>query len=829
MMRASLGLVLAFLSGPATAVASTPLPEEGLRARIVESYGKLPLRFERNEGQADRGASVAPADRARYLARGPGYAMFVTPTAMVLSLVDGAEPLPARHLARGAAGRPGRASVLRVELVKARADAEVEGLEELPGKTNYFVGPDARSWRSNVPGYAKVRSRGVYPGIDVVYYGNQKELEYDFVVAPGADPRRIRQRFRGARDLRLGADGSLVVSLPAGEVVQRAPRIYQETGSTRRVVSGRWAIRGKLEAGFELGAYDRKAALVIDPVLAYSVQLGGTDLDLGLEIAVDGSGSAYVTGFTESTDFPTQDPIQTDQPDADAFVTKLSPSGQSLVYSTYLGGNGFEASGGIAVDGSGNAYVTGFTESTDFPTVGSYQSDQPGPDVYVAKLSPAGDSLVYSTYLGGDDFEASGGIAIDASGSVYVSGFTASTDFPTLNPIQTDQPDGDAFVTKLAPSGSSLVYSTYLGGDGFDDGAGIAVDGSGSAYVTGGTDSTDFPTVGPYQADQPGNDAYVAKLSPTGDSLAYSTYLGGDGWDATWGIAVDGTGSAYVTGGTGSTDFPTLGHYQTDQPGGDAFVTKVSPAGDGLVYSTYLGGDDYDESLAIAVDGTGSATVTGYTDSTDFPTRHAIQTHQFPTDAFVTRLSPSGNSLVYSTYLGGSSDVDIGYGLTVDALGNAYVTGYTMSKDFPAQRPSPPDQPGPATNGFISKIVSGVLFTVAPCRLIDTRDAQGPYGGPPLAAGADRTFTVAGECGVSPTAQAVAVNIAVTSPSAAGNLRLYPADAALPTTSSLNYSPGQTRSNNAIVPLSDVGALKVRCAQASGTAHLILDVTGYFE
>jgi hypothetical protein len=356
---------------------------------------------------------------------------------------------------------------------------------------------------------------------------------------------------------------------------------------------------------------------VIDPVLSYSTYLGGNGGEYGQGIAVDGSGSAYVTGFTESIDFPTQNPFQMNPHDfGAAFVTKLSPSGDSLVYSTYLGGNQFEVGNSIAVDGSGSAYVTGFTYSTDFPTQNPYQTDQPDPDTFVTKLSPSGDSLVYSTYLGGNEFEVGNSIAVDVSGSAYVTGETFSTDFPTQNSYQTDRPFIDAFVTRLSPSGNSLVYSTYLGGNGGESGEGIAVDGSGSAYVTGRTDSTDFPTQNPYQMNQFERDAFVTKLSPSGSSLVYSTYVGGNSFEDGWDIAVDSSGSAYVTGFTLSTDFPTQNPYQTDQPDEDAFVTKLSPSGNSLVYSTYLGGNSNDEGFGIAVDGSGNAYVTGLTGST---------------------------------------------------------------------------------------------------------------------------------------------------------------------------------------------------------------------
>jgi hypothetical protein len=410
-----------------------------------------------------------------------------------------------------------------------------------------------------------------------------------------------------------------------------------------------------------------------------------------------------------------------------------------------------------------------------------------------------------------------------------VTGGTDSKDFPTQNPYQGSPRGGlDAFIAKLSASGDSLVYSTFLGGSSREYGEAIAVDGSGSAYVTGDTGSTDFPTQSAFQTNQGLRDVFVSKLSPTGDSLVYSTYLGGSSGDLGHGIALDGSGSAYVTGWTDSTDFPTRNPLQTDRGSKDAFVTKLSPSGDSLVYSTYLGGSSHDYGSAIAVDDSGSAYVMGYTVSTDFPTQKAYQLYQGIYDAFVTKLSPSGDSLVYSTYLGGRYS-EWGYGIATDKSGSAYVTGATFSRDFPTQNPSQMDQA--FIDVFVTKIGTPPptsFFTIPPCRAVDTRSGPGPYGAPALQARSDRTFTLAGQCAIPPTARALAVNIAVAQPTAAGHLRLYPAGAALPQTSSINYAAGQTRASNAIVLLTS-GGITVRCNQPFGTVHFILDVSGYFQ
>jgi hypothetical protein len=566
----------------------------------------------------------------------------------------------------------------------------------LPGISNYFLGNDPKKWHTDVPNYARVEAKGVYRGIDLAYYGNQRKLEYDFIVAPGADPGQVQLAWEGADSLRVNQEGDLVIATRLGDMVQKKPQVYQEVGGKQVEVATRYQVLPDQRVKFELARYDRKRELRIDPVvLLYSTYLGGSGEDQSRGIAVDTAGSAYVTGFTRSSDFPTQSAYQgTRTGEYDVFVTKLSPAGDALVYSTYLGGSDDESGIGIAVDGAGSAYITGSTESTDFPTQSPYQATLQGSsDVFVTKLGPSGNALAYSTYLGGGSLESGVAIAVDGAGAAYVTGHTESTNFPTQSPCQaTRQGGGDAFVTKLTPAGSALAYSTYLGGGSIDEaGSGIAVDGAGSAYVTGYTSSTNFPTHSAYQATkQGGRDAFVTKLTPSGNALAYSTYLGGSGDDWGGGIAVDGAGSAYVTGTTGSTNFPTQSPFQATLQGGyyDVFVTKLTPAGNALAYSTYLGGSGYDGAVGIAVDAAGSAYVAGNTNSADFPTQSPYQaTNQGGMyDAFVTKLSPAGNAPAYSTYLGGT-DEEMSYGIAVDGAGAAYITGLTWSADFPTQSP----------------------------------------------------------------------------------------------------------------------------------------------
>jgi hypothetical protein len=712
-------LVFTFLAGfflPAAAATD---------ARVSESYGKLPLQFEANRGQTHKDV--------RFLSRGPGYSLYLTAGEAVLVL---AKPNPDVKRDPRNAKAQAKQVALRMSLVGAARKPLVSGLDELPGKANYFIGKDPAKWRTNVPTYARVHYREVYPGVDLVYYGNQRQLEYDFVVAPGADPKKIVLDFKGADKLEIDAQGDLVLHGSGGNVRQHKPVIYQNIDGVRREIAGDYVRKGAYRVGFQVAAYDTRQPLVIDPVvLSYSTYLGGNGGDFGAAIAIDAGGNAYVTGNTGSTDFPTtagafQVPFGGNI-NGDAFVTKLNPTGTALVYSTYLGGIDDDYGSGIAVDTGGNAYVTGYTRSNNFPiTAGAFQTTFADPagsgNVFVTKINPTGTALVYSTYLGGsgDEFTdlPGNGIGLDSSGSAYVTGSTRSTDFPTTSGAFQSVHSGafdNPFVTKLDPTGSTLIYSTFLG-EGL--GKGIAVDTNGNAYVTGEIQGP-FPTTsGAVQRTSGG--AFVTKLDPTGTTLIYSTLLGGgrDGGEA---IAVDAEGNAYVTGFTFSDSFPTTpGAFQPvfgdalDPPSRfgpdpDAFVTKLNPTGSALVYSTYLGGNGAEFGRGIAVDASGNAYVTGSTASLNFPTiPGAFQPilGGGPYDAFVTKLHSTGAVLVYSSYLGGI-DADAGQGIALDANANAYVTGSTASKDFPitagAFQPVFSDALNrfPVPDAFVAKIV----------------------------------------------------------------------------------------------------------------------------
>jgi len=704
--------------------------------QVPAAYGQIPLSFEANQGQT--------AAEVNFLSRGNGYALFLTPTEAVLSLHrSGSGP------SQNAVSVP--TDVLSMQLIGGNPVATATGLDQQAGTSNYLIGDNPNQWQTNIANYGKVEYDGVYPGVNLVYYGNQQQLEYDFVVAPGSNPGAIKLGFQGAGSVTLDAQGDLVLHTSGGDVVEHAPAVYQQTAGGRQAVSGNFVLEGNDRVGFQVGAYDTSEPLVIDPVLSYSTYLGGSGGDAGSGIAVDASGDAYVTGSTGSANFPTTSGALSGNlaGTEDAFVTKLNASGTAIVYSTYLGGSGYDNAYGIAVDASGDAYVTGLTQSANFPTTGgAFQSQFLGSqDAFVTKLNATGTALVYSTLLGGSTGGDYGtGIAVDVSGDAYVAGVTGSANFPTTaNAFQRTSYSGfysGAFVSEINTSNSgskSLIYSTYLGGTSGDPGysttldteaQGIALDSSGNVYVTGETASDTFATTAgafqttnpkyPYGVNTVAYSAFVTKINPSDSgsaSLAYSTYLAGTYDESGDGIAVDASGDAYVTGWTMSSDFPTTaGALQPALAAAanndNAFVTELNATGSALVYSTFLGGTGNDFGNGIAVDASGEAYVTGSTQSTNFPTANPLQsTYGGGQDAFVAKLNAAGSSLVYSTYLGGSGG-DMGSGIALDSAGNAYVTGTTGSTNFPTSNPLQSANGG-SDDAFVAKISQSAGFTLS--------------------------------------------------------------------------------------------------------------------
>ena len=631
-------------------------------------WGDIPLSFEPNKGQQPAGV--------HYLARGSSYTLYLAAGQTVL------------------AGR--NQPPLRIKLSGADLQAPIEGEDRQVSTSNYFVGNDPSTWRTSVPNFGRARYHGLYPGIDLVYYGHDGSLEYDWIISPGANPKRIRLNFDQADRVRIDNDGDLVVMLGKSEYRHKKPVAYQEIAGKRIPVAGAWALHGKT-AAFRIGSYDSRKTLVIDPVLIYSTYLGGNGLDWAYALAVDRLGNTYVTGGTGSTNFPTTNPLQASlKGTEDAFVTKINAHGNGKVYSTYLGGGGPDEGKGIAVDSKGEAYVTGNAGSFDFPMKAAIQATWGGSgDVFVTKLDVAG-SLVYSTYLGGNAIDNGLAIAVDPAFNAYVTGITFSSNFPTVNPFQaTKGIQQDAFVAKINPAGSAWVYVTYLGGNAVDEGYAIAADATGNAYVTGYTGSTNFPLQSPFRSSNVASvDAFVTKLNPVGSALVYSTYLGGSATDYGTAIAVDSSGSAFVAGVVGSNDFPVVNAMQPHlATADDAFVTKFNPAGSALVYSTYLGGGSEDQPYALAIDPAGNAYVTGRTNSSDFPLTSPIQATRFAFDMFVTELNATGSARLFSTFLGGTGS-ESGRGIAVDFLGNIHVAGEGTSTDFPLLNPIQPTNGG---------------------------------------------------------------------------------------------------------------------------------------
>jgi Beta-propeller repeat len=682
-------------------------------------FNRLPVSFVENHGQVE--------SQVRFLAQAGNGTIYFTPAEEVLALDS-----------RTANGKPASSrigkdklqiSVLRMKWIGANQNPQMLAEQPLPGKMNYLIGRDPARWHTDLPTYARVRYRELYPGVDAVFYGTQGDIEYDLVLSPGTSPGKISFALDGAKQIKLAANGDLVLALENRgiKVRQLRPVVYQRVNGARRPLSVHYVIHRDKTVGFVVPRYDRKLPLVIDPTLAYSTYIGSNTVDTVSSVAVDQFGQAYATGSTVFG-FPTKNPAQGNQLGTDAFVTKFTPSGGGLVYSTILGGSSSDTGNAIAVDRFGSAYVAGGTNSTDFPTTpGAFQS--PGIDAdnaFITKLSPSGSSFVYSLVLGGGDSDDITALALDSEHRVYVTGFTCSTNFPLKNafqPVTEGQncADGgdDAFVTRVNPAGTDLDYSTYLDGTVESLGTGIAVDSTFHAYVTGSTESPDFPTTpGAFQTtfkagiipefphDILESNAFVTKFSADGRYLVYSTFLGGTVNDVAGAIALDPDGRACVTGNTQSPDFPvsSSAFQKTMHGSNDAFVTKLQINGSGLFYSTFLGGSGGEGGTSIAVDSFGRAWVAGGTSSTDFPVLNPIQAHLAGAqDAFVTKLSATGNALFFSTYLGGTAN-DVANSIRLDSQGNAFLGGATDSTDFPTTPGafSPTKKQG--SDGWVAKI-----------------------------------------------------------------------------------------------------------------------------
>jgi hypothetical protein len=703
---------------------------DALRSGRKASYARLPLAFEANQGQTSL--------QTKFRAHGIGYSASLTVGGMVLTL----RPTELTHgnsteitLSQSAAQRPD--VTIQFKLVGANPSPVIVGEDQQPGHVNYFIGSDPAKWHRNVPIYAKVRYKNIYPGTDLVYYGNSRQLEYDFVLAPGADPTRIQFAISGTDHIVVDAEGNLILKASSGELRFQYPIVYQESGGRRLTVDGRYIVTDPTHVGFYVAEHDRSKPLVIDPTLAYSTYLGGVGAEQPTGIAVDSNGSVYVAGYTNSDDFSLTTIGQPSISANHVFVAKLDPTGSGLMYADYIGGDGNDYGVGLALDNANNVYVTGSTTSSDFPVVKPYQAVKPGPySGFLSKISADGSSLLYSTYLGGNGFDQPAGVAVDTLGEAYIAGGTTSQNFPVVNAYQATASSNQAglfgtygFVSKFSADDSSLIYSTYLAGNSnvaqdcgspcwpapYTAVSAVAVDANGNAYVTGTTNTYNYPTTyGTYLSSnatqQDATIGFVSKLGSSG-SLGYSTYFYGSSGNPVGieAVAVDGSGSAYIVG-TVSSDgtFPitTTAICDPDVYGfgcSYGFVTKFDPTASTLLYSTFLGPNNYASPQSIALDLSNNAYVLANTESAAFGTNNGIEGYTSGKDILLVEIDASASAEPFSTYLGGSSN-DSASGISVDANGNIYVAGSTDSADFPVTQGAFQGLLGGSVDAFVVRI-----------------------------------------------------------------------------------------------------------------------------
>jgi hypothetical protein len=703
-------------------------------------YGRLPLLFEANRGQSD--------SRVKFISRGPGYRAYLTSDAIVLSLRS-TNKGSAKATAPNGSSDTKRATI-SLRLVGAASNPAVMGEGIQPGRVNYFIGNHPSRWQKNVPMYRQVRYKDVYPGIDLVYYGTGQQLEYDFSVAPNSDVRQIQFEITGVSDIHIGADGALVLRTPTGEVHFQVPAVYQEVKGARVAVDGKYSLLDSNHVGFQLAAYDKQWTLVIDPVLAYSTYLAGSGDEQPSGIAVDADGYVYVVGTTDSIDFPLGTIGSLPAGSNHVYVAKLDQSGSELMFLDYLGGSVEDDGFAIALDSSKNIYVTGSTASDNFPVVHPFQGTYPGAfNAFLSKLSADGSSLLYSTYFGGSGSDLPYGVAVDQMGNMVLAGYSSSKNLPTANafqpsisPNQGGMYGNYGFLTKFSADGASLIYSTYFAGtanvaqncgptpcwvEPYSVIVSLASDATGNVYVTGYTNTYDFPTTeGAYEVTNAtlmnSPVGFLSKFSSAG-SLQYSTYFYGGSGKQTFtynmAVAVDEFGSAYIAGATlDSATFPVTTTSICDPAveGFDctyAFVTKFDSTGATLLYSTFLGPHNGAFPRGIALDGNGDAFVVGSTADDGFTSVSGIEPYSGGTDILLAEVNPSGTAQLIATYIGGSGDEDSA-GLAIDSKGSLYVAGSTSSPDLPTTPSAFQSDSAGNLDSFVLKIepvsAPGVVF-----------------------------------------------------------------------------------------------------------------------
>ncbi len=691
--------------GPATVPAGAPTQD-----RLLRSWGRVPLHFEAGNGKGLSGVEGVAPD---FVTRGAGYAVAISATESVVVV----PPAPRKMMTGVRGGSRNRSapplptdspSVVHMRLLGANQSAPGTKLEPLPGRVNYYHGNDPAKWRTDVRTYGRIRYEEVYPGIDLVYYGNQQQLEHDFIVAPGADPASIRMTYESTGGTALTESGDLLLHTDAGDLRQLRPVSYQEVNGERQPVESRYCLQADGQVTVSVGSYDPRRPLVIDPVLTFSSYLGGSNYEYGGALLLAEDGSVLLSGMTYSPDFPAPNAFDPELFSVtDAFIARLDPTGTSLTYATYFGGNGWEMIHDMVLGADGSLYVAGESSATNLPVTVSLQQQNRGYiDGFVAHFNAAGNVLLYSTYLGGEAEDIGRCIALDAAGNVYVGGSTQSSDFPTLNPFRVPLTfSTEGFIAKINPTATALVYSSYLGGFDTDLVTDLALETDGSVYLVGYTHSHDFPLVNPmFPRDQ--RSAFLVHVNSAGSGLLHASTLGGALDDEAHAVALDGQGALFLTGYTGSDDFPLVRPLQAVHGGAaDVFVAQVDLSGPTLAFSTLLGGNANDFAYALALDPAGAVYVAGETQSDLFPTVEALQAQRASpaTDAFLTKIDPATPGLVYSTYLGGSGE-ERGVALAVDAAGNAYVQGETSSLDFPTASPFQPSHGRGFADTFVSKV-----------------------------------------------------------------------------------------------------------------------------
>lgn len=707
---------------------------------IQSKLTKLPLSFEANPGQAD--------SQTQFLSRVPGMTLRVKPGEMTVTL---------NSIGKGGQGKSQTAAV-SMKLVNANRDGALVGEMEQPGKSNYLVGKNPKHWKTNIAHFARVRQAGVYPGIDLVYHGDNSSLEYDFVVAPGADPARIRLAFSGVDGVVIRKNGDLRLKNKAGEFLQKRPLIYQEIDGARRIVEGKYVKIKAREVAFHVARYDNRYPLTIDPVLAYATYFGGSGGDTASAIAVDDVGNAYITGYTNSTDFPaspgaSQGALVGTQT---AYVAKIDTVNNVLVYATYLGG-GSDQGNDIAIDSFGNAYVTGYTDSNEFPIVSGFQATHSSGgtsglatqlDTFIAKLNPTGSALLFSSYLGGstgDDI--SNGIAVDDAGMAYIVGNTGASDFPVFNAFQAAKADSlgpiayDAFIAKINTATGSRIYVTYLGGNDTEFGANVATDGNGSAYVVGRTTSTNFPTLpGAFQPNcASAQCGYVSKLNSTG-SLAYSTFLTGASFAGANAIALDAEGNAYISGiSEGALPQGRVIPIELSAaPGIGVFVAKLNPTGSALIQSTWTPGAE--ETYGIALGADGSSYVTGSTGSSPM---EFSATESIPVNSrFVLKYDPTATQLrFFHSFDAGGSLQNRSNTIAVDSSRNVYVVAQSSATTFPTTSAALQSAPNGSADAILLKLADPLVATTTTLSVLPPAPAR---AGDPLTLRADVSNALTG-------------------------------------------------------------------------------------